>query len=266
MRTSASDPGPETEDADARGDAKQALLSVRELTAGYGPVTVVRRVSLQIYEGEFVCILGANGVGKTTFLRALVGDANISAGNVLLDGEDVARKPSHHITGLGLAVVPEGRALVPDLTVRENLLLGTVNWNRRYRSPLIDEALAEIYERFPVLGNRSRQLAGSLSGGEQQMLAIGRALLTRPRLLVLDEPSLDLAPIILRLVFDHLAAANMEGLTVLVAEQNASAALRVADRAVVMSGGRIVRHGDADEIAASDELRSAFLGANSTQP
>jgi branched-chain amino acid transport system ATP-binding protein len=161
---------------------------------------------------------------------------------------------------MGLAIVPEGRALVPESSVRDNLALGTAAWNKRFFGTDVDRALDEVYAQFPVLGERSNQLAGSLSGGEQQMLAIGRALVARPDVLVLDEPSLGLAPRLVQQVFDGLAAVNRSGITVLVAEQNASAALRVATRSYVMNGGRIVLEGDAAQIQSSDGLRTAFLG------
>lgn len=234
-------------------------LRVRGLTAGYGPVTVVRDVTLEVGRGDFVGVLGANGAGKTTLLRALVGDARVTAGSVTLDGRELRGLPAHRVARAGVAVVPEGRGLVPELSVRDNLLLGTATWNRRYSSPAVTRALAQVHDRFPVLGERAGQLAGSLSGGEQQMVAIGRALMARPTLLVLDEPSLGLAPRLVRQVFADLAQANRDGITVLVAEQNAAAALRVATRSYVMHGGRVVTEGTAEQLKASG-LRSAFLG------
>ena len=244
-------------------EAGAPLLAVTDLTAGYGAVTVVKDVSLQIGHGEFVCILGANGVGKTTLLRSLVGETHVRSGSVTLDGRELAGRPPHQVSRGGIAVVPEGRALVPDLTVRENLLLGSITWNRRYRSPALDEALELEFERFPILGKRVDQLAGSLSGGEQQMLAISRALLMKPRLLLLDEPSLGLAPLIVKQVFDDLKNAHAAGLTILMAEQNATAALRVADRALLMSGGRLVRDDKAEDVASSAEVGALFFGEKS---
>lgn len=235
-------------------------LRVTGLTAGFGTVTVVRDATLQVDPGEFVSVVGANGVGKTTLLRAIVGAARVSAGSVTLDGRPLHGRSAHRVARAGIAIVPEGRGLVPDLSVRDNLLLGTVPWNRRYSSPAVTRALAEVYERFPVLGERARQGAGSLSGGEQQMVSIGRALVARPTLLVLDEPSLGLAPKLVRQVFADLAQVNRDGITVLVAEQNAAAALRVATRSYVMQGGRVVMEGTAQQIESSDELRAAFLG------
>jgi branched-chain amino acid transport system ATP-binding protein len=240
----------------------EGRLEVARLTAGYGQVTVVRDVNLRIDRGEFVCLLGANGVGKTTLLRAIMSDADISDGTVTFDGRDLAGRPSHLVTRSGMAIVPEGRALVADISVRDNLLLGSIPWNRRYSSAEVSTSMDEIFDRFPILGQRRNQLAGHLSGGEQQMLAIGRALMSRPRLLVLDEPSLGLAPLLIRQVFDDLAAANQDGLTILVAEQNAAAALRVAARSLVMAGGRIVREGTAESLRDSEELRAMFLGTS----
>ena len=238
----------------------EVALETRDLTAGYRGVTVVREASIAVRRGEFVALLGANGVGKTTLLRAIVGAARISSGGVMVGGQAVHGRRSHLITRMGIAIVPEGRALVPDSTVRDNLALGTACWSRRFRSADVDRALDGVFHQFPILGTRSNQLAGSLSGGEQQMLAIGRALVARPEVLVLDEPSLGLAPKLVRQVFDALADVNTRGITVLIAEQNATAALGVAARAYVMSGGRIVLQGDATEIRESSGLRTAFLG------
>lgn len=237
-------------------------LVVDELTAGYGPVVVVRDVNLTVRQGEFVSLLGANGVGKTTLLRALIGDADVSSGTIRFGRRSLEGLRPFRVTREGIAIVPEGRALVPDISVRDNLLLGSVQWNKKYKSAAVDRAAEEIYERFPVLGRRRFQLAGSLSGGEQQMLAIGRALMAKPKLLLLDEPSLGLAPQLITRVFDDLAAANREGLTILVAEQNAAAALRVCDRSLVMSGGRIVSERSGGSGHDTDDLRAAFLGVS----
>lgn len=243
-----------------RTSESEVALQTRDLTAGYRGVTVVRGVSMAVRRGEFVALLGANGVGKTTLLRAIVGSARVTSGDVMVGAQAVNGRRTHLIARMGIALVPEGRALVPDSTVRDNLALGTACWSRRFRSADMDRALDEVFQQFPILGQRSNQLAGSLSGGEQQMLAIGRALVARPEVLVLDEPSLGLAPKLVRQVFDALAAVNARGITVLVAEQNATVALGVAGRAYVMSGGRIVLEGPAKEIQQSHELRTAFLG------
>lgn len=240
--------------------ASDVMMAVDSLTAGYGSVTVIRDVSLKVRTGELVSVLGANGVGKTTLLRAIVGQARVTAGSITLRGKPIQGLAPHAITRMGIAVVPEGRALVPDLSVRDNLVLGTRVWNRRYASAAVSAAMDEVFDRFPILGRRRTQAAGSLSGGEQQMLAIGRALIARPTVLILDEPSLGLAPMLVRQVFDDLSRANSEGLTVLVVEQNASAALRVAARSYVMNGGRVVKEGEAAEIEQSTELHAAFLG------
>lgn len=249
-----------------RTSASDHRLVVDGLAAGYGAVPVLRGVSLRVEMGEFVCLLGANGAGKTTLMRSIVGHADVTAGVISFEGRPLVRHTPYTVTRSGVAIVPEGRALVPDLSVRDNLLLGSVPWNRHFRSADLAAAMQEIFDRFPVLGSRRDQAAGSLSGGEQQMLAIGRALISRPRLLLLDEPSLGLAPMLVRRVFDDLAVANRAGLTILVAEQNAAAALRVAHRCVVMSGGRIVSEGTADALRESPEVRRAFLGIEHTKP
>lgn len=231
-----------------------------DVCGGYGSTTVLRDINMQVTGGAMACVLGANGVGKTTLLRSVFGFARLTAGQLRVNGQDVRGKSAEYVARLGVGFVPEGRALIPDLTVRENLLLGTIRWNRRFRSTALTATLSDIYRDFPVLERRSRQLAGSLSGGEQQMLAIARALISKPSVLVLDEPTLGLAPLIVRQVFDDLSRVRESGIAVLVAEQNASAALRHADHAYVMTSGRIVAEGTADEIRNSGALRSAYLG------
>lgn len=238
----------------------EPMLEVAGLRAGYGTVEVLHDISLQVCTGEFVAVLGANGVGKSTLLRAILGVATIHAGSVRCVGDDVTGAPVHQVVRSGVAVVPEGRQLVPDLSVADNVLLGTLPWNRRRASAAADEALEEAFEQFPILAERRRQLAGSLSGGQQQMLAVARALAGRPKLLLLDEPSLGLAPRTIVEVFEHLAAAHAKGITIVLAEQNATAALRVAARAYVLAGGRIATSGAATELRDSAELRSVFLG------
>jgi branched-chain amino acid transport system ATP-binding protein len=240
--------------------APEVAIELDNVTAGYRSTTVVRGVSLRVGRGELVCVLGANGVGKTTLLRSILGLLKVTSGAIALGGDQIHRKSPHAIARLGVGFVPEGRGLIPDLSVRDNLLLGTVRWNRRFRSAAVTAALDDVYEHFPILGQRARQRAGWLSGGEQQMLAIGRALVSRPSVLVLDEPTLGLAPLIVRQVFDDLARVRERGIAVLVAEQNASAALRLATSAYVMKSGRIVSHGTASEIRASGALRAAYLG------
>jgi branched-chain amino acid transport system ATP-binding protein len=230
------------------------------VVGGYGPTVVLRDVSLEVAAGEMVCVLGANGVGKTTLLRSLFGLAKVRSGQILFHGREIQGRSPNVIAKHGIGYVPEGRGLIPDLSVRDNLVLGTVRWNRRYSCAAVNSLVDEMYARFPVLGTRAKQLAGLLSGGEQQMLAIARALVSRPKVLVLDEPTLGLAPLIVQQVFDDLAKIRDAGIAVLVAEQNAAAALRRADRAYVMTGGRIVTSGSVSEIRESSALRSAYLG------
>jgi len=232
------------------------LLSVSGLHAGYGPVQVLDGIDLEVSAGEIVVVLGANGAGKTTTLRALSGMI-AARGTVLLDGDDVVGRKPEDLVRLGVAHVPQGRGTFPELTVTENLRVGGFT-----RS---SEELAEDMERwlavFPRLAERRDQAAGSMSGGEQQMLAIARALMSRPRLLLLDEPSLGLAPLVTRDVFERIVEINSElGTTVLVVEQNANLALDVASRGYVLESGKIVAQGSADDLRNDDVVRRAYLG------
>lgn len=240
--------------------ASEQALQIDAVSAGYGSVKVLDKVSLTVGDGEFVALLGANGVGKTTLLRAVAGAAAVYGGSIHVGGTEVTGLPAHRVVHRGVAVVPQGRQLVPDLSVGDNLLLGTVPWNHKRRSTEVREAFDELFSRFPILAERRKQLAGSLSGGQQQLLAVARALLSRPRLLLLDEPSLGLAPRMVHEVFDHLAAAHASGISILLAEQNSAAALRVATRAYVLAGGRVASSGTADQLRGSEELRAVFLG------
>ncbi len=233
------------------------VLQVRGLKVAMGQLAILHGIDLDVPAGGIVTVLGANGVGKTTLMRALSGIYVPSAGSVTFLGEEIAGLPSHTIVGRGLAQAPEGRQIFSAMTVAENLRLGAVA-----RSGARSQDAERIYALFPVLRERSGQRAGSLSGGEQQMLCIGRALMARPKLLLLDEPSLGLAPILVRRIFELIARIRAEGTPILLVEQNARAALRVADTAHVMEGGRIVLSGPAAELAADERVRAAYLGGH----
>jgi branched-chain amino acid transport system ATP-binding protein len=233
------------------------VLQVRGLEVAMGALKILRGIDLDVPAGGIVTVLGANGVGKTTLMRALSGVYVPTAGSITFLGEEVAGLPSHAIVARGMAQAPEGRQIFPAMTVAENLRLGAVA-----RSGGTADDLARIFDLFPVLKERLGQRAGSLSGGEQQMLTIGRALMARPRLLLLDEPSLGLAPMLVRMIFELIAKIRAEGTPILLVEQNARAALRVADTAHVMEGGRIVLSGPAAELAADERVRAAYLGGH----
>ena len=236
------------------------LLAVRELHVAYGGAAVCRGVGFEVMEGEVVLLMGANGAGKTTILRTIAGLKRPSSGQVRLGGRDVTGWPGHRVVSAGAALVPEGRQVFPDHSVEENLRLGGFAFRSDRRG--IRAAIEEMVALFPVLGERRRQHAGSLSGGEAQMLAVARALMARPRLLMLDEPSLGLAPLIVEQIFDHLAVLNRErGLSVLLVEQAAAAAMRVAQRALVLDAGRIVMSGTTAEIAADPKVQEIYFGA-----
>jgi branched-chain amino acid transport system ATP-binding protein len=234
-----------------------AMLEVSELEAGYGPIRALDRVSIDVQEGELVAIIGANGAGKTTLLMAISGVVTPRAGTVRFAGRPLAGLPPHEVMRAGIGHAPEGRRIFPRLTVRENLELG--GFARRDRGQVardIDEACG----LFPVLGQRLAQLGGTLSGGEQQMLAIARALVGRPRLLLLDEPSLGLAPLIVAKVFEVIKSLSSRGIGVLRVEQNARAALKLAARGWVLETGRVTLTGTGPELAADRRVRDAYLG------
>jgi branched-chain amino acid transport system ATP-binding protein len=233
------------------------LLEVRDLEAGYGPIRALDRVSLDVDEGELVAIIGANGAGKTTLLMAISGVVPSRAGSIRFSGRDLAGIAPHEIMRLGVGHAPEGRRIFPRLTVREKLELGGFTQTDRGR---LQHDIAEACGMFPVLGKRLGQLGGTLSGGEQQMLAIARALVGRPRLLLLDEPSLGLAPLIVAKVFEVIAALSARGIAVVLVEQNARAALKLASRAWVLETGRVTLSGSGAELAADRRVRDAYLG------
>jgi branched-chain amino acid transport system ATP-binding protein len=233
-----------------------ALLRLDAVETGYGDLTAVAGVSLEVREGEAVALIGSNGAGKTTTLRAISGLLPIRAGHVEFEGARLDGLSSEQIVGRGVAHVPEGRQLFPTLTVRDNLELGSRDADRRRR----DEALALVFSLFPRLRERERQLAGTLSGGEQQMCAIGRGLMARPRLLLLDEPSLGLAPVAVKLIFEILQRVNAGGTTILLVEQNVPRALQLSHRGYVLENGRLVLAGTREQLLASPHVKQAYLG------
>ena len=233
------------------------LLETRGLKVKYGNVEALHGIDLAVHPGEIVTVLGANGAGKSTTLRAISGLLRPSEGEILYDGKPAAGIPAHERVRLGLAQAPEGRRIFGTLTVRENLVLGA--FTRTDQKEILATA-AWVYQLFPVLEQRRLQLAGTLSGGEQQMLAIARALMAKPRVLLLDEPSLGLAPLLVKAIFRTLRTINEQGVTVVLVEQNARAALRLAHRAYVMEVGRIVLEGPAAELASDPKVQAAYLG------
>ncbi len=232
------------------------MLTLKSVHSYYGHLHVLKGISLHVRQGEVVTLIGANGAGKSTTLRTITGLVRPRQGNITFLDREISRTPTDHLVGLGLAHVPEGRRVFNSLSVAANLEMGA--FSRRDREVKSD--IAAFQERFPVLGERAEQAAGTLSGGEQQLLAICRALMSRPRLLLLDEPSMGLSPLNIRLVYDVIAALKARGATILLIEQNARAALKVADRGYVMETGRIILDGTADELLDHQEVKRAYLG------
>ncbi|MGJ7528272.1 ABC transporter ATP-binding protein [Variovorax sp. GB1P17] len=236
------------------------MLKIESVKVSYGAIEAVKGVSLEVRAGEVVTIIGANGAGKSTLLKSIVGLEPVAEGRVLIDGNDCTHVPAHRRVGLGVALSPEGRGVFPDQTVRENLLLGA--YSRRNDKAFIEAALAREFARFPRLKERQDQPSGTLSGGEQQMLAIARALMSEPRLLLLDEPSLGLAPLIIKDIFDAIRQLRSSGLTILLVEQMAKQALGVADRAYVLETGCITLEGSGRELLDNPKVKSAYLGSH----
>lgn len=234
-----------------------ALLAVHQLSVAYGGIQAVRELSLEVAPGEMVCLIGANGAGKTTTLKALSGLLAPHGGSVHFDGQSITRLPAHEIARRGLALVPEGRGVFPRMSVAENLLMGAYARNDR---AVIARDLDQVYTLLPRLTERRAQLAGLLSGGEQQMLALGRAMLARPRLLLLDEPSMGLAPLMVQAVFDIIRRIAADGVAVLLIEQNAHLALKTCARGYVLENGVVTVSGAAAELAANPAVRQAYLG------
>jgi len=233
----------------------QALLKIKNLHAGYGPIKALRGINLDVQSGEIVALIGSNGAGKTTLLMAICGIVPPQEGSILYDGQEFAGRKPYHIMNQGIAQVPEGRRIFPRMTVLENLQMGA-----SHKDGNIQNDLERVHAMFPVLAERAGQIGGTLSGGEQQMLAIGRALMSRPRLLLMDEPSLGLAPLIVKQIFDFVRDINKAGTTILLVEQNAYAALKLAHRAFVLSTGEIAISGEAKSLLQNPEVRRAYLG------
>ena len=236
---------------------EELLLEVVGLSSDYGPVHAIHQADLQVHTGELAAIVGGNGAGKTTLLHTLSGLHPSSGGRIRFTGQDITRWPAHRIVAAGICQVPEGRQVFAPLSVEDNLRLGAYRirdhgWVRR--------ELEHVYTLFPILAERRQQLAGTLSGGQQQMLAIGRALLGRPRLLLLDEPSMGLAPLLVEEIFRVIVELNSQGVTILLVEQNARAALAIANRGYILETGRIVKTAPAAELLADDAVRRAYLG------
>jgi len=232
------------------------ILSVRDLSVSYGAIKALHGVSMDVYEGEITCVIGANGAGKSTLLNAVMGMVRPESGEISLEGKPLARK-SHQVVAQGVSLVPEGRKIFAPLTVDENLTIGAFPRKDKLQ---VKKDLEWVYTLFPRLKERKGQYAGTLSGGEQQMLSIGRALMSRPRVLLLDEPSLGLAPILIREIFKELARINREGVTVLLVEQNARQALMLSHRGYVLQTGRIVMHGPSTDLLSNPDVKAAYLG------
>ena len=233
------------------------MLETNDIYVAYGDLTALWGVSLNVQQGEIVVLIGPNGAGKTTLMRAIAGLQPPYRGSILLDGAPVQKLPAHQQVERGVVLIPEGRRLFAGMTILENLTMGAYTPKAR---KVLRETLERVYTVFPVLAERREQAAGTLSGGQQQMLAIGRALMAQPRLLLLDEPSLGLAPLVVRDIFAVLRQINAEGVTILLAEQNARMALELADRAYILEQGRVTGEGTAQEMLQADHVRRAYLG------
>jgi branched-chain amino acid transport system ATP-binding protein len=236
------------------------MLRIRNLDAGYDGLNVLRRVSLHINRGEIVTIIGANGAGKTTLLKTVTGLIRAQSGAIVFENSDISRMRTEQIVYNGCSLVPEGRQVFAAMPVRENLLLGGYVQFKRGNRRDVEHDLGHVYKLFPVLKQREQQLAGTLSGGEQQMLAIGRALMARPKLIMLDEPSMGLAPLMVREIFNIIVRIKEEGNTVLLVEQNARSALKIATRGYVLETGRIILEGEGEDLLSNRDVQRAYLG------
>ncbi|MEW6554618.1 MAG: ABC transporter ATP-binding protein [Actinomycetota bacterium] len=235
------------------------MLEMKDVRSFIGKHEVLSGVSLDLQEGELICLLGANGAGKSSLFKTVSGLIKASEGTITFEGDVISKRPADRIVRMGISLCPEGRKLFPRLSVKKNLMMGA--YSRHREKADIAAALKEVYELFPILGERSDQDAGTLSGGEQQMLAIGRALMSRPRLLLLDEPSLGLAPLIVTKIMETITGINRKGVTVFLSEQNARMALEISSRGYVLENGRIALQGTAEELADNEEVKKAYIGA-----
>lgn len=234
-----------------------AMLEIKDLEVFYGMIQAIKGVSFEVNEGEVIALIGANGAGKTTILHTITGLLEAKRGTVTFDGKDITKIPAHRIVSMGMAHVPEGRRVFANLTVYQNLKMGA--YTRKEKTE-IEETLEMVYKRFPRLKERHNQLSGTLSGGEQQMLAMGRALMSHPRILLMDEPSMGLSPIFVNEIFDIIKEVSAGGTTVLLVEQNAKKALSISDRGYVLETGKIVLEGESEELLNNDSIKKAYLG------
>ena len=234
-----------------------ALLEVQDIQVYYGMIQALKGVSFSVNEGEVIALIGANGAGKTTTLHTVTGLLRAKSGHIIYDGQDITKVPPHKIVTMGMAHVPEGRRVFANMTVLQNLKMGAFTRSDKNE---IDATIEKVYKRFPRLKERQNQTAGTLSGGEQQMLAMGRALMSQPKIILMDEPSMGLSPILVNEIFDIIRSVNEAGPTVLLVEQNAKKALEIADRAYVLETGRIVTSGPADALMNDDSIKKAYLG------
>ena len=233
------------------------MLKVEDLQVYYGVINAIKGVSFDVNEGEVIALIGANGAGKTTILHTITGLVSPKSGNIYFEGKDITKIPAHKIVSMGMAHVPEGRRIFQELSVVENLKLGAFILNDKEQ---INKNLQYVYEHFPRLKERERQVAGTLSGGEQQMLAMGRALMSNPKIILMDEPSMGLSPLLVSEIFEIIKEVSKDGKTVLLVEQNAKKALSIADRAYVLETGNITLSGDAKELMNNDKIKKAYLG------
>ena len=234
-----------------------AMLEIKDIEVYYGVIQAIKGISFEVNEGEVIALIGANGAGKTTILHTITGLLSPKKGTVIFEGKDITKVPAHKIVSLGMAHVPEGRRVFAELTVYQNLRMGA--YTRKDKAE-IEQTLEMVYKRFPRLEERKNQLAGTLSGGEQQMLAMGRALMSHPKIIVMDEPSMGLSPILVNQIFEIIEEVSKSGTTVLLVEQNAKKALAIADRAYVLETGKIVLEGDAKKLMNDDSIKKAYLG------